>query len=177
MEETGLDSSGHHNPQVSSVDANFKAMNQDFGLDQQGLNSVITSSGNLSGGLIPINGSGSYGYPSNLVQSLYDSQPQPQNSSLFTNPSMSFSSSNELSPTFSSILKPAMPKQQLSGLHFSNSTPFWNASAEALHDIRAGVFASSQTQYQTASFEEKKQNPPSALLNKVNNCVDRKSVV
>ncbi|OIV96121.1 hypothetical protein TanjilG_13053 [Lupinus angustifolius] len=29
-------------------------------------------------------------------------------------------------------------KKLISGLHFSNNTPFWNASAEALNDIRVG---------------------------------------
>lgn len=166
--------------QGTTVDADFKAMNQDFSLDQQGLNSM-TSTG-LSCGF-PVGSTSSYGYPSTLIQSLYDPDPQPQpqpQNSLFTNPSMSYSpasnygaiSSNELSPTTwskvpNSLLKPSMPKQQLnSGLHFSNNTPFWNASAEALNDIRAGVFASSQAQYQTPNFEQK-PNSPSTLLNKL----------
>ncbi|XP_027332514.1 transcription factor bHLH112-like isoform X2 [Abrus precatorius] len=158
--------------QVSTVDA-YKPMNQEFSLDQQSLNSV-TSTG-LSGGF-PV-GSASYGYPSTLIQSLFDPKPQPQpQNSLFTNPTMSYSSttnygtcSNEPSPTWSkvsSLLKPSMPKQQLSGLHFSNNTPFWNASAEALNDLRAGVFASSQAQYQTPKFEEK-PNCPNTQLNKL----------
>ncbi|TKY71591.1 dimerization protein [Spatholobus suberectus] len=160
--------------QVSTIDA-FKPMNQEFSLDQQSLNSVVTSTGSLSGGFPIV--SASYGYPSTLIQSLYDPEPQaqPQNS-LFTNPSMSYAStanygtcSNELSPTWSkvsSLLKPSMPKQQPSGLHFSNNTTFWNASTEALNDIRAGVFASSQGQYQTPKFEEK-ANCPNTLLNKL----------
>lgn len=192
QEETGIDSSNNSQiqkdwspknfstaSQVTTVDADFKPMNQEFSLDQQGLNSV-TSTG-LSCGF-PI-GSASYGYPSTLIQSLYDPDPQPQpQNSLFTNPSISYSSasnygaisSNELSPTTwskvpNSLLKPSMPKQQpSSGLHFSNNTPFWNASAEALGDIRAGVFASSQAQYQTPNFEQK-PNSPSTLLNKVYN--------
>ncbi|KAL5157178.1 Transcription factor bHLH123 [Glycine soja] len=155
--------------QVSTVDA-FKPMNQEFSLNQQSLNSVVTSTdGSLSGGNFPVV-SASYGYPSTLIQSLYEHQPQPQNS-LFTNPSMSYGTcSNELSPTWSkvsSFLKPLMPKQQLRGLHFSNNTtPFWNSSAEALNDIRAGVFASSQAQYQTPKFEEK-PNCPHTLLKKL----------
>ncbi|KHN06039.1 hypothetical protein glysoja_050131 [Glycine soja] len=65
-----------------------------------------------------------------------------------------------------------MPKQQLSGLHFSNNTtPFWNSSAEALNDIRAGVFASSQVQYQTPKFEEK-PNWPHTLLKKREESLD-----
>lgn len=176
QEETQNFSSGS---QGSTVDA-FKPMNQEFSLDQQTLNSVITSTGSLSGGFPIV--SSSYGYPSTLIQSLYESEPQPQpQNSLFTNPSsLSYSStanygtcSNEVSPTTwskvcNSLMKPSMPKQQLSGLHFSNNTPFWNASAEALHDVRAGVFASSpQPQYQTQKFEDKVSNCPDTLLKKV----------
>ena len=157
--------------QVSTIDA-FKPMNQEFSLDQQSLNSVVTSTnGSLSSGNFLVF-STSYGCLSTLIQILYEHQPQPQNS-LFTNPSMSYGTcSNELSPTWSkvsSLLKPSMPKQQLRGLHFSNNTtPFWNSSAEALNDIRAGVFASSQAQYQTPKFEEK-PNCPHTLLKKVIN--------
>ena len=186
--ETGLDSSNNSQiqkdwspnnfssaggSQVSTVDA-FKPMNQEFSMDQQ----------SLSSGGFPI-ASASYGYPSTLMQGLYDPDPQPQpqpqpQNSLFTNQPMSYSStanygtsSTELSPTWStvsSLLKPSMqPKQQLSGLHFSNNTPFWNASAEALRDIRAGVFSSSsQAQYQTPTFDDK-PNCPSTPLNKVIN--------
>ncbi|ESW20274.1 hypothetical protein PHAVU_006G195000 [Phaseolus vulgaris] len=191
QEETGMGGGSSHDSQIqkdwspknfssaagqdSTVDA-FKSMNQEFSLDQQSLSSVVTSTGSLSDGFPVV--SASYGYPSTLIQSLYEpeAQPQPQNS-LFTNPTMSYSSStanygtcsNELSPTWSkisSLLKPSTPKQQLSGLHFSDTTSFWNGSAEALHDIRAGVFASSQPQYQTPKFEDK-SNTPNTLLNKL----------
>ncbi|XP_061368800.1 transcription factor bHLH112 isoform X2 [Gastrolobium bilobum] len=172
QEETGIDTTNNSGGiQVSTVDA-FKSMNQEFSLDQQqNLNSVTST---VLSGDFQI-GSASYGYPSTLIESLYDPDPQPHDS-LFTNPSMSYSStanygtsSNELSQTWPkvpSLLKPSMPKQQLSGLHFSNNTPFWNASAEALNDIRAGVFASSQPQYHTQNLQEK-PNSPSTLLNKL----------
>ncbi|KAF1882410.1 hypothetical protein Lal_00039058 [Lupinus albus] len=178
QEETGLHSSNDlqsqkgwsPNKSESPVNA-LKPMNQELCLDEQGLNS-ITSTG-LSCGF-PIGSTPSYDYPTNLIQSLYDpSAPQPQpGNSLFTNPStMSYSSSNTLSPTtWSKVPNSPMPKQQqqhLSGeLHFSNNTPLWNVSAEALNDIRAGVFASSQAQYQIPTFEEKPISP-STLLNKV----------
>lgn len=209
QEETGIDTSCNNNSQiqkewspknfstasgsqVSTVDANFvkPTMDQEFSLDHHqqstGLNCVTSSSTGFPIGSAANNNS--YGYPSTLIQSLYE-PPQPQNNSLFTNnPSMSYNSSStatsyghELSPTtwskVSSFLKPpSMPKQQLSGLHFSNNTPFWNASADALNDIRAGVLASSPqaAQYQSPliNLEEKKQNCPataSTLLNKVTN--------
>lgn len=126
----------------------------------------------------------SYGttFPSTLSH-LYDPdipQPQPQQHTLFTNRSLSHSSSkanygtsssNELSPIWSKVSTfvkpPPIAKQHPTwGLHFSNNTPFWNASADALHDMKAGSFASSQSQYQTPSFEEK-PNFTNTLLNKV----------
>ena len=148
-------------------------MNQEFSLDQQSLTCVTTSTGNSTvtcqglSGNFPV-GSASYDYPaSTLIQSLLyepDPQTQPQNS-LFTNHSMAYnssstanygSSSNEILP----FLKPSVPKQLPCGLHFSNNAPFWNASAEALSDIRAGVFASSsQAKYQSPTFEEKPNCP------------------
>ncbi|KAE9595030.1 hypothetical protein Lal_00041330 [Lupinus albus] len=184
IQEPGIDSSNNSqiqkewssNKSQSTVDA-FKPMNQEFCLDHQGLSSV-TSSGQSCG--FQIESTSSYGYPSNLIQSLYEPaypQPQPQNS-LFTNPSTNSyssapnygtSSSNELSPTTWSDEVPNsfVQKQQLSsGLHFSNNTSFWNASAEELNDIRAGVFASSQAQYQTPTFEDKSISQ-STLLNKL----------
>jgi hypothetical protein len=179
QEETCLDSSNDSQIQVSTVDAFIKPMDQEFSIDQQSLNSV-TSSGLSNGYPIgSVNINNSYGYPSNLIQSLFDdNDPQPHNNSLYTNPSISYSSSNEISPTWSnvsSLMKPSMPKQQQqqqlsSGLQFSNNTPFWNASAEALNDIRAGVLASSHPQYQSPNFDQdNKFNSSNALLNKVYN--------
>lgn len=162
QEETCIDSCNNSQiQQLTNVEAFKPIMEQDFSLDQQNLNSITSSTG-LSCGF-PIGSDGnSYGYPSNstLIQNLLydpDSQPQPQNS-LYTNPSM-------LQPTWSKVS--SMPKQQLSGLHFSNNTPFWNASAESLNDIRAGVLTSPQAQYQSTNFQEKKHSSPNPLSNKV----------
>ncbi|XP_019419069.1 PREDICTED: transcription factor bHLH112 isoform X3 [Lupinus angustifolius] len=180
-QEPGIDSS--NNSQIQKEWSSNKSqttvnapMNHEFCIDQQGLSSV-TSSDQSCG--FPIESTSTYGYPSNLTQSLYEPaypQPQPHNS-LFNNPStMSYSSapnygtssSNELSPTtWSKVPNSFAQKEQLSsGLHFSNNTPFWNASAEALNDIRVGAFASSQAQYQTPTFEDKPISQ-STLLNKV----------
>ncbi|OIV91617.1 hypothetical protein TanjilG_09029 [Lupinus angustifolius] len=168
QEETGLDSSNDlqsqkdWSPNKSQSPVNtFKPMNQELCLDQQGLNS-ITSTG-LSCGF-PVGSTTSYGYPSNLIQSLYD----PSTMSYSSSPNYGTSSSNTLSPTtWSKVPNSLMPKHHLSGgLHFTNNTPFCNASAEALNDITEGVFASSQTQYQTPTFEEKPISP-STLLNKL----------
>ncbi|KAJ1380513.1 Myc-type, basic helix-loop-helix [Sesbania bispinosa] len=169
---------------INQVSTFKPTMNQEFSLDQQQSLSSVTStllSSSSNRGNFPI-GSASYGCPSMLMQRLYEDpdednlqpQPQPQQHlSLFTNRSMSYSSkanygtsSNELSPIWSSkvstFLKPSPIGKQLPiGLHFSNNTPFWNASAEALHDMRAGhAFAES-------TFHEGKPNCPSTLLNKL----------
>lgn len=154
--------------QDSSITA-FKSINQDFSLDTDSSsgNCTVTCRGLSSTGF-PV-GSSSYGYPSTLIQSIFDPDPQPQQS-LFNNRSMSYSSSNtnfgtntnELSPTwprFPSFL----PKQQPCGLHFINNTPFWNASTAAAAtatglnaNIRTNVFpSSSPSQYLVPTFEEK----------------------
>lgn len=157
----------------SSINA-FKEINQDFSLEQQRLNSPMNTSENatattcqgLSTGFSM--GSPSYGYPSTLIQSLFDPDPQPQQS-LFNNRTINYSSPpnygttlNELSPCWPKLapfLKPSLPKQQqqpaCGGLHFSNNTPFWNASATALNDIRPSFLPSPQPQFLVPTFDEK----------------------
>ncbi|XP_014507195.1 transcription factor bHLH112 [Vigna radiata var. radiata] len=189
-EETGIDSSNSQirrdwNPKSFSCTGggdqqidNFKPLNQEFSVDYQNLCS-ITRNGLSSNRDFAI-GSSTYGNPSTL-RSLYEPDPDPQlpQHSLFTNRSMSYSSKasygtpcTELTPTWSKVttfLKPTtIAKQHPIGLHFSNNTTFWTASADALHDIRAGTFASSQSQYQSPTFDQEKPNCPSTLLNKLN---------
>ncbi|KAG8635283.1 hypothetical protein MANES_16G015400v8 [Manihot esculenta] len=165
----------------------FKAINQDFSLEQQSVN-PLSSSGNstattcegLSIGFSM--GSASYGYPSTLIQNLFDSDPQPQQS-LFNNRTINCSSTsnygtifNEPSPTWPKLapfLEPSLPKQQppppqpAGGLHFSNNTPFWNSSATAINDIRPSFVSSSQPQFLVPTFEEKRSCPN--LNTKTNN--------
>ncbi|KAI4299250.1 hypothetical protein L6164_032727 [Bauhinia variegata] len=171
QEETIIDSSSPTKSftscggaQVSTINDSLKPMNQEFPLDQQNLSSGPSTV------TFPIDSSASYGFPASLIQSLYEPevhQQQPQHS-LFTNRSMAYSSStgnyvtnsssDDLSPTWSNKVSPFLkPKQQLGGLHFSNNTPFWNASADAVNDLRARVFGSSQPQYdhQATKFDEK----------------------
>ncbi|KDP20840.1 hypothetical protein JCGZ_21311 [Jatropha curcas] len=150
----------------SSINAFKTINNQDFSLNSSG-NSTTTTCQDLSGGF-PM-GSASYGYPSTLIQSLFDSDPQPQQS-LFNNRTINYSCPpnhgsilNELSPSWPKLapfLKASLPKQQLaSGLHFSNNAPFWNATATALTDIKASFVTSSQPQYLLPAFEEKPNCP------------------
>lgn len=189
QEETGIDSSNYSQrdwiPKSFSsgggnqIDDNFKPLNKEFCSDHHQSLSSLTSTTGLS-----IGSASSYGNPSTLQGLLYDPDPhphphpQPQHS-LFTNRPMSYSSKatygtpcTELPPTWpkvSTFLKPTpIAKNHPIGLHFSNNTTFWNASAEALNDIRAGTFASPQSQYQTPTFDEEKPNCPSTLLNKLN---------
>ncbi|XP_040873903.1 transcription factor bHLH112 isoform X2 [Glycine max] len=177
-------SSGGGNQQIDYN--NFKPLllnKQEFSLDHHSLSS-LTTTGLSSNHGFPIGSASSYGNPSTL-QSLYDPNynPHPQHNSLFTNRPMFYSSKacygtpcTELPQTWSKVstfLKPTtttIAKQQHPniGLHFSNNTPFWNASAEALHDIRVGTFASSQSQYHRPTFDGEKPNCPSTLLNKFN---------
>jgi hypothetical protein len=114
--------------------------------------------------------SASYGYPSTLIQSLFEPEyPQPQQAqSLFNNRFMNYLSPTapnygtnmtELSspswPKVSPLIKPSLPKQQPSTLHFTNNTPYWNASPTGINDIRANLLPSSQSQFLVPAFEEK----------------------
>ncbi|ONI10153.1 hypothetical protein PRUPE_4G030900 [Prunus persica] len=153
----------------SSLIDGFKPMSQDFSLDQLGSSSSsgfpITSSSSAAN---------SYGFPSTLLQSIFDSevsQPQPQQS-LFNNNHFSndlllppsptsscwpprYSSSSCLRPSAVSLPKQLQPGGGGGGLHFPNNinTPFWNTpAATALNhgnSIRSsnGLFSSSQSQY------------------------------
>ncbi|XP_044460888.1 transcription factor bHLH112-like isoform X2 [Mangifera indica] len=151
--------------------------------DQSQLKCVTNSdnSPGLSTGFPMASSTASYGYPSPTLYSLFEQ-------SLFNNRSNNYLSSssnyatncNELSsnswPKFapSNLLKQSSPKQQPNSLHFSNNTPFWNASATTgLNDIKAGFYSSSHTQFLTPILEEK---PNCHSLNtKSNNEEDRDS--
>ncbi|XP_031258206.1 transcription factor bHLH112-like isoform X2 [Pistacia vera] len=142
----------------------FRSINQDFSLDQPQLKSVANSdnSTGLSTGFSVASSTASYGIPSPTLHSLFEQ-------SLFTNRSSNYLSSpnygissNELSPTSwpkfpsSNLLKQSSPKQQPNSLHFSNNTPFWNASVTSgLNDNKAGYFPSSHSQFLTPILEEK----------------------
>ncbi|XP_038690300.1 transcription factor bHLH112-like isoform X2 [Tripterygium wilfordii] len=180
----GLQSSSDWNPtsltgEDSSVLNNFIAMNQEFSLDQQRLNSINTSSNSttscqgLSAGF-PVSATASYGYTSTLIQSLIETSDPQQ--SLFNNRSMNYPAAatgnygtdlnDQLMPSAYNYLKPSL---QPTGLHFTNNTPFWNASSgTALSDNKAAGFFPSTQQAQflgPTTFEKK---PNSSLPTKVN---------
>ncbi|XP_043688279.1 transcription factor bHLH112-like isoform X2 [Telopea speciosissima] len=67
-------------------------------------------------------------------------------------------------PKFPDFLKSSAPKQKqqhhllqpsTNQLHFSNNTPFWNASVASMNDARSTFFPSPETQYLTPMFEMK----------------------
>ncbi|XP_059438121.1 transcription factor bHLH112 isoform X2 [Corylus avellana] len=200
QEERGVDSSQiqkNWNPknfssggdQDLSITAAFKSINhQDFSLDTESSsgNCTVTCQG-LSAGFPVGSSTSSYGYPSTVLQSLFDhpdSQPQ---QSLFNNQSMNYSSAanfgtntndHQLLPSWPKF-SPSMPKQQPWGLHFSNKTHFWNASTAALSDnARAGIFPSSQPQYLLQpTFEEKPKCSNLTTKTNIDDVQDSASVV
>lgn len=162
-------------PGEDSSITTFKPINQDFSVTKSG-DSTPACQG-LSAGF-PM-GSASYGYPSTvLLQSLFEPDPQPQQS-LLNNRSINYMSApatyganaNELSsppwPKLAPCLRPSLPKQQQpSSLHFSNNTPFWNASSTGLSDVKASFLPSPQSQFLAQTFDEKPNCP--SLTIKVN---------
>ncbi|GLU23170.1 hypothetical protein SLE2022_391950 [Rubroshorea leprosula] len=157
QQETVMDSSQNQKDWSSGENCSTT----DFLLDQQRLNSV-TSCGNTTVGF-PVGLASSV-----LLQNLFvPDQPQPQQS-LFNNRSMNYMS-NELSPSWPKlqppIFKPSVIKQQSAaaagGLHFSNNTPFWNASTTSptLNNARTNFLPSSQPQFLVPTFEEKPSCP------------------
>ncbi|XP_068667559.1 transcription factor bHLH123-like [Aristolochia californica] len=143
----------------------FKQINQAFALEQQRPNSSSGDCMATCQGLPSSNfsmGSASYGCPSTMLQGLFD--PDPQTS--YENRSINFPSqmnyrmnANEIPPSwpkFPQFLKSSPPKQQSSNqLHFSNNTPYWNATAAAINDVRPGFYPSTHTQFLEQNFEEK----------------------
>ncbi|XP_006383985.1 transcription factor bHLH112 isoform X2 [Populus trichocarpa] len=176
MMQEEMNSGGLNSSQIQKdwSPKSYTSTAEDFSLDQQRLNPV-NSSGNspptcqgFSTGF-SMEPSASYGYPSTLIQSLFEPEyPQPQQAqSLFNNRFMNYLSPTapnygtnmtELSspswPKVSPLIKP-LPKQQPSTLHFTNNTPYWNASPTGINDIRANLLPSSQSQFLVPAFEEK----------------------
>ncbi|XXG69570.1 hypothetical protein AAC387_Pa06g2397 [Persea americana] len=138
----------------------FKQINQSLNLDQPRLNSTGDCVVSCQG--LPANSfsmtSAPFGSPSTLLQGLFDSNLQPQQA-IFDNRSINYMNSNEFSPSwpkFSQFLNPSTPKQQPSNqLQFSNNTPFWNASATSMSNVRSNFYPFPQNQFLTHNFEEK----------------------
>lgn len=111
--------------------------------------------------------SSSYRCPSMVLQGLTDRNPQlecsPYYGRMMNYPtalnrhvnSNEFSSSSSWSK-FPQFIKNSPPKQQQQNqLHFSNNTPFWNATAEPINDVKPNFYPSSQNQFLAPTFSEK----------------------
>ncbi|KAM7506174.1 hypothetical protein LguiB_005078 [Lonicera macranthoides] len=155
---------------TSPQDSSLKSLNQlSFSLDQQQINSITSSPE-----CIPMSSASSYGYPSTLLQTIFDTDTsQAPSPSQFNNSLVVYSSNNyktnlnEFSPSFpkfSSFLKSSSLQQKPQSDHL----PLFNmASAGAPNDTRASFFPSMQSQFLSSSFEEKPNCPN--LTPKANN--------
>lgn len=92
----------------------------------------------------------SYNYPSNLLQTLLDSDPQPQQP-LLNNQQMSYAppptnfrpNLNDFSPP---LLKPTFPNA---------ASSFWNQSPASLNDVRSTFLPSTPSQFLPSVFSDK----------------------
>ncbi|CAI9773469.1 unnamed protein product [Fraxinus pennsylvanica] len=142
----------------SSIMNDFKHINQGFSLDQPEYCSQVSSSDagrTISQGLTTSFQMDSTAY------GLLLSENQPHQST-YENPAMNYpgpyptsygASTGEVFPSWSKNLPFLRPPS--GHLHFTNNTPFWNASAAAMNDVRSSFFPSLQPQLQTPPFDEK----------------------
>ncbi|CAI9760457.1 unnamed protein product [Fraxinus pennsylvanica] len=150
----------------SSIMNAFKQINRGFSLDQPEYSSQMNSNdtgGTISQGLTASfqMDSASYGLllsDNQLHQSTYENPamnyqgPGPYPTSFGASTGVLFPPSSKFPP----FLRASAPKQPPAGhLHFTNNTPFWNASAAAMNDVRPSFFPSLQPQLPMLPFDEK----------------------
>ncbi|KAL2331517.1 hypothetical protein Fmac_019098 [Flemingia macrophylla] len=151
----------------------FKQVNRGFSLDQRQFSpqyssgdSTVTSQG-LPTSNFQMDSSAIYGTPSILQGFLgpdNNNQPHQQPSTSFSYLTSYGLNSNELVPSWSKVpqfLRASPPKQPLNNqLHFTNNTPFWNASEPAdIKDLRSNsFFPSLQPPFSTPNFEVQSKN-------------------
>ncbi|KAJ6292201.1 hypothetical protein OIU78_024381 [Salix suchowensis] len=177
MLQEDMDSGGLNSSRIQKdwSPKSYASTAEDFSLDQQRLNPVTSSNNSPPtcqgfSADFSMEPAGSYGYPSTLIQSLFEpDQPQPQQvHSLFNNRPMNYLSptapnygtnmSELSSPSWAKVspsIKSCLQKQQPSSLHFTNNTPYWNASPTGKNDTRASFLPSSPSQFLLPAFEEK----------------------
>ncbi|KAJ8761770.1 hypothetical protein K2173_004581 [Erythroxylum novogranatense] len=151
----------------SSVNA-FKSINQDFSLDQQRLSPMTRYANSIPAcqrlSSTGFSASTSYGFPSSLVQCLFEpDHPHPQQQ-LFNNRSINYATNlNELSTSWAKIspfMKSSLPKEEHSNiLQFSNNTPFCNVLATPIADVKASFMPSLHTHFLAPTLEEKSNCP------------------
>uniref|UniRef100_A0A6N2KZ08 BHLH domain-containing protein n=1 Tax=Salix viminalis TaxID=40686 RepID=A0A6N2KZ08_SALVM len=177
MLQEDMDSGGLNSSRIQKdwSPKSYASTAEDFSLDQQRLNPVTSSNNSPPtcqgfSADFSMEPACSYGYPSTLIQSLFEpDQPQPQQvQSLFNNRPLNYLSptapnygtnmSELSSPSWAKVspsIKTCLQKQQPSSLHFTNNTPYWNASPTGIKDIRASFLPSSPSQFLLPAFEEK----------------------
>ncbi|KAG1347253.1 transcription factor bHLH123 [Cocos nucifera] len=143
----------------------FKDMNPSFLLDQQHLSSGDEPSvaGVSSYPLVPA----SYGCSPRMLQGLLEPDTR-QQQSIYDNRSVNYqspmmaycgSSAESLQHSwakFPQFLRSSPPKQQPGNqLQFSNNTPFWNASAASMGEVRTGFCHPMPSQFVSQAFEQK----------------------
>lgn len=169
-QEIGLDSSQIQKDWTRTTTSPPKDFSGDIVVDSSTVTSQALSAG------FPV-ASSPFGYTSaTLLQNLFEgettttttntntaTQPLQQQQQPFCNNYLPSSGpnfgSNNIWPRFSPLIlgsrpSPPLKQQPGTGLHFSNNTPFWNASSPGLND---GVFPSTQPRqirYVTPKFEE-----------------------
>ncbi|GMP72774.1 hypothetical protein CsSME_00030696 [Camellia sinensis var. sinensis] len=134
----------------------------EFNQLNQGLNSATSSNNCTVTASFPME-SASYGCPSKLLQTLYDTDSTPQRS-LFDNRSINYLSNtnyqtnfNEISPSLANLSTLLRQQQPISPLNLTNSSQLWNSS----------YFPSTQAQFHASNFEEKPSFPNIiAMVNK-----------
>ncbi|GMP72778.1 hypothetical protein CsSME_00030696 [Camellia sinensis var. sinensis] len=126
----------------------------EFNQLNQGLNSATSSNNCTVTASFPME-SASYGCPSKLLQTLYDTDSTPQRS-LFDNRSINYLSNtnyqtnfNEISPSLANLSTLLRQQQPISPLNLTNSSQLWNSS----------YFPSTQAQFHASNFEEKPSFP------------------
>ena len=141
---------------LNNLPVSGQEISSNFAMNQQETSNFMTNSGDCTENLV----ANSYGYPSSLLQTLFESASPPtaaapQQRALYDfEPNLNnFNSVPSMPNGFSSIVK---PKQQvLGGLHLANKTPYWNASVLDLNDNRGGYIASTQPRFGSSTYEEK----------------------
>ncbi|KAI3680603.1 hypothetical protein L6452_35376 [Arctium lappa] len=128
-----------------------------FDMDQQQTSNFMTNSGDSTGNLV--SSTSSYGYPSSLLQTLFDStSPAPRPLYDFEANLSEFNPVSSM-PRFTSLVKPKQQDSGGLGLGLVK-TPFWNnASVLDSNDNRAGFFGSTQSRYLSSTYEEKPNCP------------------
>ncbi|XP_058773823.1 transcription factor bHLH123-like isoform X2 [Vicia villosa] len=156
-------SSTRNNFEQENVMGMCQQVNRNFSLDQNQF-SPQYSSGDSN--VIQMDSSALYGTPSILQGSSMNSFPYATNNYGLLNSNNELNMnmpcnnwSNNKVPQF--LMRTSPPKQSSTNnqLHFTNNTPFWNASeAPNSKDVRSSFFPSLQPQFSTPNFDSHSKN-------------------